>query len=198
MPLAKASRSRLCGTFLYLIERPIRKSSPLPTSTNGISLSVWELPLPSSLVQTISVLSSRLPLPPGSGVSASRFGQIGHLLAVPFVDLGQFLLRLLVAVRVVRQLVVAFADPEPAHPGLADRIGELQRRDPGEVGGEAVDHEVDLHLADLGHVARFVLHARFELGNGVPDVAGCGCPEAPAPSRARRSRALPAVAGPRS
>ena len=28
----------------------------------------------------------------------------------------------------------------------------MQRRHPGEVGGEAVDHQVDLHLADLGHV----------------------------------------------
>src|SRR5262249_49707483 len=75
MRLAKASNSRLCGTFLYLSERPILKSRPLPRSTKGISFKVCELPLPSSLVQTMSVLSSKLPLPPGSGVSASRLAR---------------------------------------------------------------------------------------------------------------------------
>ena len=46
---------------------------PPPTSTNGISFKVWLLPSPSSLSQTIWVLSSMVPpAPPGSGVSASR------------------------------------------------------------------------------------------------------------------------------
>src|SRR5262249_7015021 len=75
MPLASESSRRLCGSFLNLSERPILKSRPLPTRTNGMSSSVCELPLPSSLVQTIVVLSSRLPPPPGSGVSASRFAR---------------------------------------------------------------------------------------------------------------------------
>ena len=74
-PWASDSSSRLCGTFGYLSDRPILKSRPLPTSTNGMLSSVCELPLPSSLVQTISVLSSRLPPPPGSGVSASRLAR---------------------------------------------------------------------------------------------------------------------------
>src|SRR4051812_7085509 len=72
IPCARESNSRLWGTFLYLSDRPIRKSSPLPTRTNGMLSSVCEFPLPSSFVQTIRVLSSRLPTPPGSGVSASR------------------------------------------------------------------------------------------------------------------------------
>ena len=75
MPWASDSSSRLCGSFLYLSDRPILKSRPLPTSTKGMLSSVCELPLPSSLVQTMSVLSSRLPPPPGSGVSASRFAR---------------------------------------------------------------------------------------------------------------------------
>ena len=40
-----------------------------------MSFRVWELPLPSSLVQISSVLSSRLPPPPGSGVSARRLAR---------------------------------------------------------------------------------------------------------------------------
>ncbi len=36
---------------------------------------MWLFPWPSSLVHTMVVLSSRLPLPPGSGVSASRFAR---------------------------------------------------------------------------------------------------------------------------
>ena len=77
--------------LLELSERPIWKSSPPPTSTNGMLSSVCELPLPSSLVQTMSVLSSRLPSPPGSGVSAEPLGEVGQLLAVPVVDLGELL-----------------------------------------------------------------------------------------------------------
>ena len=75
MPWASESSRRLWGSFLNLSDRPIWKSRPLPTSTKGMLSRVWELPLPSSLVQTISVLSSRLPPPPGSGVSASRFAR---------------------------------------------------------------------------------------------------------------------------
>ena len=75
MPWASESSRRLCGSFLNLIDRPILKSRPLPTRTKGMSSRVCEFPLPSSLVQTIRVLSSRLPPPPGSGVSASRFAR---------------------------------------------------------------------------------------------------------------------------
>ena len=38
---------------------------------NGMLSSVWELPLPSSLVHTMSVLSSMVPVLPGSGVVES-------------------------------------------------------------------------------------------------------------------------------
>ena len=70
--------------------------------------------------------------------------------------------------------MVPLVDAEPAHPGAADRVGVLQRRDAGEVGGEAVDHQVDLHLADLGDVVVLFLDARLELGDGVADVVAAG------------------------
>ena len=66
-------------------------------STKGMLSRVWEFPLPSSLVQTISVLSSRLPPPPGLGVLAETLGEIGKLLTEPFVDLRQLLHRLFLA-----------------------------------------------------------------------------------------------------
>src|SRR5260370_347481 len=78
MPWARDKSNLLCGTLGYLIERPMRKSRPLPTSTNVMLSSVCELPLPSSLVQTMSVLSNRLPLPPGSGVSARRLARYAN------------------------------------------------------------------------------------------------------------------------
>ena len=53
----------------------MRNPRPFPTSTKGILSSVCELPLPSSLVQTISVLSRSVPPPPGSRVSDSRFAR---------------------------------------------------------------------------------------------------------------------------
>ena len=91
-------------------------------------------------------------------------GQVGELLAVPVVDLAS-------ACPAASSLLSGSCDsswwpssmPEPAHPGLADRVGVLQRRDAGEVGGEAVDHQVDLHLADLRHVVVLFLDARLEL-----------------------------------
>ena len=103
--------------------------------------SVCELPLPSSFVQTMRVLSSSEPPPPGSGVSERRLRQVGQLFAVPFVDAGEFLDRVFVRVGLVRRLVMAFVDAEPIHVGVADRVGVLQRGDAGEIGGEAVDHE---------------------------------------------------------
>jgi hypothetical protein len=66
--------------------------------------------------------------------------------------------------------VLTFRDFQPTHAGLADRIGELQRRNAGEIRGEAVDHEVNLHLAGPGHVVVLFLHARLQFGNGMPDV----------------------------
>src|SRR5256886_11653750 len=65
-PCASANSRRLCGSRLYLSDWPISKSSPPPRRTKGMLSSEWLLPLPSSLVQTINVLSSRLPPPPGS------------------------------------------------------------------------------------------------------------------------------------
>ena len=64
---------------------------------------------------------------------------------------------------------MALVDADPAHLGAADRVGVLERRDPGEVGGEAVDHQVDLHLADPRDVVVLFLDARLELGDGVAD-----------------------------
>ncbi|MBN9520414.1 alpha/beta fold hydrolase, partial [bacterium] len=70
-PWASAISRRLCGTRGNFSERPVRKSRPPPTSTNGMLSSVCEFPFPSSFVQTMTVLSSIVPVPPGSGVSAS-------------------------------------------------------------------------------------------------------------------------------
>ena len=88
-----------CGELAkYFSERPILKSRPLPTSTNGMLSRVCELPLPSSLVHMIVVLSSKLPPPPGFvGVSAEALGQVGKLFAELLVDLDQFFLRRLVS-----------------------------------------------------------------------------------------------------
>ena len=44
-------------------------------STHGMSSCVWLLPLPSSFVQTMVVLSNMLPFPFGSGVSCKRFAR---------------------------------------------------------------------------------------------------------------------------
>jgi hypothetical protein len=76
-----------------------------------------------------------------------------------------------VAVRLVRQLVVPLVDAEPAHPRLPTELVILQRGDAGEVGREAVDHQVDLHLADLGHVVVLFLHARLQFRHRVADVS---------------------------
>ncbi len=97
---------------------------------------VCEFPLPSSLVQTIRVLSSRLPARPARG-----FGQplreVGELLAIPLVDLVSFSWAAGVAVWLVRQLMVPFVDLQPPHLRPAHRVGVLQGGDTGEVGGEA-------------------------------------------------------------
>src|SRR5262249_10507778 len=42
-PWAKAMSSRLCGCLLYFTDRPVLKSSPPPTSTNGMLSIVCEL-----------------------------------------------------------------------------------------------------------------------------------------------------------
>jgi hypothetical protein len=63
--------------------------------------------------------------------------------------------------------VLTFFYAEPAKPRLTDRVGVLQRRHAGEVRGKAVDHQLDLQLADLGDVVVFFLHARLDLRHGV-------------------------------
>ena len=65
-----SSAGDYAGRCLNSIARPVLNPSPPPTITNGMLFRVCELPLPSSLVQTIVVLSSSDPSPPGSGVSA--------------------------------------------------------------------------------------------------------------------------------
>ena len=171
MPWASASKQPVVGHLLEL-ERPAHLEVEAVADQHE-----------GDVVQGVGVALAQLVGPDDQRVvqqaaAAARLGglgqplrQIGHLLAIPLVDLDQLLLRLLVAVGVVRQLVMALVDAEPAHPGPADRVGVLQGRHAGEVGGEAVDHEVDLHLADLGHVVVLVLHARLDLGNRVADVS---------------------------
>ena len=155
---------------LYLSERPILKSRPLPTSTNGMLSSVCELPLPSSLVQTIERVVEQAAVAARFGRFGQPLGQVGELLAVPVVDLAS-------ASPATSSLLSGscdsswwpFVDAEPLHPGAADRVGVLQRGDAGEVGREAVDHQLDLHLADLGHVVVLFLDARLELRHGVAE-----------------------------
>ena len=108
--------------------------------------SVWELPLPSSFVQTIERVVEQAAVAAGLGRFGEPLGQVGELLAVPVVDLDQLLDGFFVAVRLVRELVVAFVDAEPVHAGVADGVGDLERGDAGEVGGEAADHQLDLQL----------------------------------------------------
>jgi hypothetical protein len=52
----------------------MRKSRPPPASTNRMSSSVCEFPLPNSFVQITIVLSSSVP-PPASGVAAGKVGR---------------------------------------------------------------------------------------------------------------------------
>jgi hypothetical protein len=68
--------------------------------------------------------------------------------------------------------VVSALDADPAHPRLADGVGVLEGGDAGEVGGEAVDDQVDLHLAQARHVVVVALDAGLELGDGVAGLLG--------------------------
>ncbi len=99
------------------------------------------------------------------------FCHISQLFAIPFVYLNQLLLRLLVAVGMVRELVVSLGHAQPAHASVAHGVGDLKGCDAGKVSREAVDHQVDLHLCDLGHVGIFVLHAGLNFGHCVSDIA---------------------------
>ena len=157
----------------------------------------WLLPLPSSLVQTIVVLSSMVPSPPGSGVASSLLARCGELLAEPGVDLAQFLLTTRIAVGVVREPVVTFLDAEPAHARLADGVGELERGDAGHVVGQRVDQQVDLHAADLRHVVVVELHAGFERRRGMRAAFVRRHAASRSPSRARTWRAGRAALCPR-
>ena len=103
----------------------------------------------------------------GLGGVGEALGEVGELLAEPVVDLGETFLGFLVAVGLVGELVVAFLHADPVHPGAAHGIGVLEGGDAGEVAEEAVDHQVDLHLADAGDVVVFLLDAFFQFGNGV-------------------------------
>src|SRR5208337_1865839 len=48
--------------------------------------------------------------------------------------------------------VAAGDDPDPVHLCPANRVGALERGDTGEIGGEALHHELDLHLSAPGDV----------------------------------------------
>ena len=66
---------------------------------------------------------------------------------------------------------MALGDVEPAHPGIADGIGDLESRHAGEIGDEAVDQKVDLHARGARHVVIFVADALFDLRHRMTD--GC-------------------------
>ncbi len=158
-------------SFGYLIERPIRKSSPLPTSTKGILSSVCELPLPSSLVQTSSVLSSIEPAPPGSGVSASRLtryascSQYQRLILVSFSWASSFAVRLRATAR--DALLRRPANASCACPTELVNCSVATR---AKSAAKAVDHQVDLHLADSRHVVVLVFDAGLQFRHGVTDL----------------------------
>ena len=71
MDSQKLMSKRLWGTPPKSYASPVRHPKPPPTSTNGMLFRVCELPFPSSFVQTIVVLSSNVPCPPGSGIESS-------------------------------------------------------------------------------------------------------------------------------
>ena len=60
-------------------------------------------------------------------------------------------------------------DADPVHLRSAHRVGVLERTDPGEIGGEALHHELNLHLADPRNVVIVFLDTGLDLGNGVAD-----------------------------
>src|SRR5437868_14283524 len=76
--------------FFFLMIRPPPRStlfpyttlfrSPPPTRTNGMLSRVWELPLPSSLVQRMVVLSSRVRSEEHTSELQSRFDLVCRLL----------------------------------------------------------------------------------------------------------------------
>jgi hypothetical protein len=80
-------------------------------------------------------------LPAGLGRLGEPPGQMRHLPGIPGVDLGQFLLGVGVAVGLVGEGVLALVDAQPLHVGLADRVGVLEGRDPGEVGRQRGDDQ---------------------------------------------------------
>ena len=65
--------------------------------------------------------------------------------------------------------MVGIVDAEPSHPGVAGRIGVLERRNAHEVRCERVDHQVDLLFADLRDVIVVLHHARFHDRRGMID-----------------------------
>src|SRR5437868_11463856 len=62
---------------------------------------------------------------------------------------------------------MSLGDVEPAHPGIADRIGDLQGSHACEISGEAVDHEVDLHARRARHVIVLVADIGLKAGDGM-------------------------------
>ena len=117
MPLASDSSSRLWGTLLELDRAAHAEIQAVADEHEG------------DVVERVGIPLAELVGPDDQRVveqaaAAARLGGLGQplrqvrqLLAVPLVDLGQLLLRLLVAVRVVRQLVVAFSDVRSSASG---------------------------------------------------------------------------------
>ena len=71
-------------------------------------------------------------------------GKQRDLFAEPVINSYQFVLRRLVEVRIVRKGMMSFVNPQPPHPGLAYRIGELNGCDARHVVRKGVDQEIRL------------------------------------------------------
>ena len=66
--------------------------------------------------------------------------------------------------------MVAFLNTKPPHPRLTNTVSNLKRCRPGEVGGQAVDQQLNLHLRDLRDVVVNLFHIGRKLRNRVTDV----------------------------
>ncbi len=194
-PWASDSSSRLCGTLLELqraahleVEAVADQHERDVVERVRVALAQLVGPDDQRVVEQAAA-AARL------GRLGQPLGQVGELLAVPLVDLRQLLLRL-------RSLLSGSCDsswwpssmPSQRIRAPPTELVILQRGDAGEVGREAVHHQLDLQLADLRHVVVLFLDARLQLAARRGRCRLRRRPSAPAPSRGRTSRAPRAAA----